>query len=173
MTASYPTTAKSFATREAGTKIKSEYLNDIQVEVTAIAAQLIAAGVNIATVTPTANAVPKADAAGKLAVGWMPRLVTLAGLNDDTATNITPPNSTGFLFIRRLGGANAILAFDAVAGTAYCALIVGTADVARATGVLIGTTDADAKLTISAHTDGKIYIENRLGATIYLGYYCI
>lgn len=72
MAATYPTTAKTFATREAGTKIKSEYLNDVQVEVTAIAAQLIAGGVHIATATPTANAVPKANGAGRLALGWMP-----------------------------------------------------------------------------------------------------
>lgn len=42
MAASYPTTAKSFATRMAGTKIKAEYLNDIQVEIMAMVDQLIA-----------------------------------------------------------------------------------------------------------------------------------
>lgn len=41
MAASYPTTAKSFATKEPNTKIKSEYLNDIQVEIMAMVNQLI------------------------------------------------------------------------------------------------------------------------------------
>lgn len=36
------------------------------------------------------------------------------------------------------------------------------------TGALIGTTGTDARFTVSAHTDGKVYLENRLGATIYV-----
>ena len=98
------------------------------------------------------------------------KLTALAGLNDDTAANLTPINPSGFLFLRRLGTTFAIISFDAVAGTAYCTLMIGSADMAVTTGVLAGTTGTDGKLTVSAHTDGKIYIGNRLGTTIYLGY---
>jgi hypothetical protein len=43
--------------------------------------------------------------------------------------------------------------------------LAGATNTEVATGVLSGTTGVDAKLTISAHTDGKVYIENRLGAS--------
>jgi len=70
MAASYPTSAKGFQAKQAGGAILSSHVNELQEEVTAIETQLIAGGVNIATATPTANAVPKADASGKLADGW-------------------------------------------------------------------------------------------------------
>jgi hypothetical protein len=33
------------------------------------------------------------------------------------------------------------------------------------TGTLSGTTGTDTKFTVSAHTDGKLYFENRTGGT--------
>jgi len=41
MAASYPTTTKTFSTKEPGTKIKAEYVNDLQDEVVAVEGQLI------------------------------------------------------------------------------------------------------------------------------------
>lgn len=103
------------------------------------------------------------------------KMNTLAALADDAATSITPTNVSGFLFIRRLagGGTGAVISYDALTLNTYCFVIAGTADVAATTGVLSGTTGADGKLTVSAHTDGKIYIENRLGDTSYIGYIAI
>lgn len=72
MAADYPTSVKSFSTKVDNVDlVMAADINDIQTEVTAIETQLIAGGVNIATATPTANAVPKALASGKLASGWM------------------------------------------------------------------------------------------------------
>ena len=34
------------------------------------------------------------------------------------------------------------------------------------TGAKTGTTGTDGKVTVSAHTDGKIYIENRSGGAL-------
>jgi hypothetical protein len=55
-------------------------------------------------------------------------------------------------------------------GTVYCRLtnaqssvLSGGADLAVSTGVLTGTTGTDGKVTVSPHSDGKIYIENRSG----------
>lgn len=111
-------------------------------------------------------------AAARTAIGM--RFITISGMTDDTATSITPSNSQGFLLIRRMGGSTgACIAFDAISGTAYCMMIAGTADIAVTTGILTGTSGVDGKLTISAATNGLIYINNRLGATIYLGYYCL
>lgn len=93
MTASYPTSAKSFSTKVDNVDLsQAAHINDIQDEVAALETQLIAGGVSIATPTPTANAVPKADGAGKLAVGWM-------GL--PASTNVLGNRSAAGEFIQR------------------------------------------------------------------------
>lgn len=97
--------------------------------------------------------------------------VTMSGLSDDTATSFSPANKRGFLFFRRLDGATgAVISFDAISDTAYCFKIAGSVSIETRTGALTGTTGTDNVITISAHTDGKIYIENRLGTTLYGGY---
>jgi len=111
-------------------------------------------------------------AAARTAIGM--QFTVLSSMADDTATSITPSNSIGFLLIRKVAGSTgACIAFDAISGTAYCMMIAGTADIAVTTGVLTGTSGVDGKLTISAATNGLIYLNNRLGATVYLGYYCL
>lgn len=94
--------------------------------------------------------------------------------NDDTATSFTPTNPGGFFLLRIAAGIGAgsfaLVTYDAITGTAYATLMIGSANIAVTTGALSGTTGVDGKLTISAHTDGKIYIENRLGGTGYIGY---
>ena len=103
--------------------------------------------------------------------------IGLPTMDDDTATSITPTNASGFLLVRLAAGTGAgsfaLLSYDATTGTAYATLMVGSANVAVTTGALSGTTGVDGKLTISAHTNGKIYFNNRLGGTIYLGYLAI
>lgn len=102
------------------------------------------------------------------------KLTTLSVLNDDSATSITPTNIQGFLLLRTAGnGVMALATYDAQSGTAYCGLMAGTANVAVRTGILSGTTGTDGKFTVSAHTDGKIYFENRLGSNAYIGYVAI
>lgn len=57
------------------------------------------------------------------------------------------------------------------AATANCLKVAeysGATDVDVTTGALSGTTGSDGKVTISAHTDGKLYIENRRGAILRL-----
>ena len=102
------------------------------------------------------------------------KLAPLATLSDDQATNITPTNPSGFLLFRLLGSTNyGLVSYDAVSGTAYISLMIGGANVAVRTGILSGTTGTDGKFTVSAHTDGKIYFENRLGSNVYIGYVAI
>lgn len=103
--------------------------------------------------------------------------LTAVTINDDAATSFTPINSGGFLLLRIAAGTGAgsfaLITYDAITGTAYATLMIGSANIAVTTGALAGTTGTDGKLTISAHTDGKIYIENRLGGTGYVGYLAI
>lgn len=40
----------------------------------------------------------------------------------------------------------------------------GSSNVTLTTGTLSGTTGTDGRFTIAAHTDGRIYFENRFGA---------
>ena len=58
-----------------------------------------------------------------------------------------------------------VVMFLVAAGGAETVLIGGGADFEVATGALAGSTGSDAKVTLSAHTDGKLYVENRSGAT--------
>jgi hypothetical protein len=98
----------------------------------------------------------------------------LPSLTDDKATNIVPKSNNGFLIIRALAiNTGALISFAAVTGTAYCSIIASSGSIEARTGALSGTTGTDGKLTVSAHTDGKIYLENRLGYTIYLAYICL
>jgi len=47
----------------------------------------------------------------------------------------------------------------------FCNLIANVIGVEATTGALTGTTGNPNTLTYSAHTDGKLYIENRLAIT--------
>lgn len=70
------------------------------------------------------------------------------------------PARLGAIAFTTIGGAAAAAAFTGALGT----------DVDAATGVLADAGGVDANLTVSAHTDGNLYVSNRLGATktIYL-----
>lgn len=88
-------------------------------------------------------------------------------LTDNEATGITVPGEYGQVEIQVLATPTAcgIVSYRASAGASAEELLTAGADLETATGVLEGTTGSDAKLTISPHTDGKVYIENRLGVT--------
>lgn len=169
MAATFPGGVKVFTTKQAGDQIASAHINDLQAEVVAVETELR---------KTTGSVVDHGGLAG-LADNDHPQYVLvnnakiqpMTALNDDKAISVTPPNAQGFLLYRKIGGATgAIISFDAVTGTAYCFKIAGSADIETRTGALSGTTGTDGKITISAHTDGKVYIENRLGYALYGGY---
>jgi len=96
---------------------------------------------------------------------------------DDTAISITPPWKSGVMIIyctyysqtttRRR--AFAIIGYNTTLPIAEIFLQPSTV-VETTTGVLTGTTGSDGKLTVSAHTDVEIYVENRLGFIARQGY---
>lgn len=99
-------------------------------------------------------------------------------LADDAATTITFTISTaasGVLIVSATSGAHLVSASSS-AGSFFGWFRVGTSPAMQlmegeanvTTGALTGTTGTDGQTTISAHTDGKIYIENRVGATVTL-----
>lgn len=59
----------------------------------------------------------------------------------------------------------ALVYFRLSSSTPACAIIAGSADATATTGPLNGTAGANGDLTISAHTDNKLYIENRTGSS--------
>lgn len=86
-------------------------------------------------------------------------------LNDDTAHSFIPAQDRGVVIVwtGASGEESGIYAYRVTATSNYCKLLVGGNVVAAATGALAGTTGTDANITVSAHTDGKIYLENRRG----------
>ena len=91
-------------------------------------------------------------------------------LADDTAISITPLYQSGVVILHSSLQAAmdeaAIVAYRTQA-TADTSLLAKTtpSNIVVTTGALTGTTSTDGKWTISAHTDFKIYVENRLGAS--------
>ena len=89
-------------------------------------------------------------------------------LADDNAGSFTPGKGHGFFMIGcQNTGISAIVTYGETGGTAACKLTAqdSTGAFEVTTGALAGTTGTDGKFTVSFHTDGKIYLENRLGGT--------
>lgn len=88
-------------------------------------------------------------------------------LADNAAYSFTPTVDHGAMMIwckSQSLSRHLILSFDISSDAIFA--WVNPADTAVVTGVLTGTTGADGSLTVSVHSvDGKIYIENRIGAT--------
>lgn len=100
---------------------------------------------------------------------------TPANIADDAAISFTPDKTYGALLLyRRYYSASATqvyaLALYRVADPVRMQLLLNGTSTEATTGALAGTTGSDGKTTISAHTDGKIYIENRMGAEISVHY---
>jgi hypothetical protein len=98
-------------------------------------------------------------------------IANLAGvqvlLSDDTATSFKPTFLYGMLiFLSRSAGntIDGLLAFRVAPTSNRMTILAGGSNLEATTGPLTGTTGTDGKFTISAHTDGKIYMENRRGA---------
>ena len=89
-------------------------------------------------------------------------------MTDDTVFSFTPQFSRGIIKITNGAGQNARvldLAYDTDTPNTGLSGYQGAA-MEFTTGVLTGTTGADARITVSAANDGKIYIENRSGNQI-------
>ena len=93
-------------------------------------------------------------------------------LADDTAASwlIPAQYQQGLLWINSHSNSNPSprgLLWIRTAGGAVCTIIsfVNTTNITATTGTLAGTTGSDGNFTISTHTDGMVYIENRSGST--------
>lgn len=89
---------------------------------------------------------------------------TQGSLANDAATSVTPPRTTGLILLSVQGNAGGAFLYATTTPSMTAVAGPGTAG-NTTTGVLAGTTSTDDRFTISAHTDGKIYFENRLGFT--------
>lgn len=95
-----------------------------------------------------------------------------ATLADDTATSFTLPTTraTFIMSSNGVGASNPRGSFHARVSTAFLERLDSGATVQTAvvvtTGALTGTTGTDARFTIAAHTDGKVYFENRSGGSM-------
>lgn len=87
-------------------------------------------------------------------------------IEDDAAISFSPIRINGnFEFRTGINLGNNIVRYEADASP-QCTLYLTTANQATLTTALTGTTGTDGNLTISAASDGKIYVENRRGAPI-------
>lgn len=87
-------------------------------------------------------------------------------LADDNATSFTPGRTHGIMLMSCQNTSIGVVVGYEVGATPSITIIAqnGTSFEVT-TGALAGTTGSDAKFTLSTHTDGKIYLENRLGGT--------
>jgi len=123
----------------------------------------------------TADQVLKVNGGGT-DLGWE-TLKTLAGAQADfqtfaiatgTAVSLTPPKNNGIALafgLNQLGDSAGAVFSWRVDSFRFCNLIANVIGVEATTGALTGTTGNPNTLTYSAHTDGKLYIENRLAIT--------
>lgn len=87
-------------------------------------------------------------------------------LADDTASSFALAGSqAAYIVVVGITSTISGIAQARVTAGVVSAVVVGGASFAVSTGVLAGTTGVDGNITISPHTDGNIYIENRVGAT--------
>jgi hypothetical protein len=93
------------------------------------------------------------------------RLVTLE-IAQDSAVSFTPDSSIGMGHVfghASLGDPSAAIFSYRTGDLGYTQLVAGVGTVEVQQGVaLTGTTGNSGKFTFSAHSDGKIYVENRL-----------
>jgi hypothetical protein len=91
-------------------------------------------------------------------------------LADDTAIAITPIHTFGQFFVTGGGNTSGAVYFDVGASPACVKLYGDTTFFVVTTGVLSGTTGTDNRVTVSAHSDGNIYLENRIGSGLTFSY---
>ena len=95
---------------------------------------------------------------------------SLGAIPDDGVVSFTPTGSNGIIVLlgNNLATCSGMIMYRCGSGS-QCAILAASAGTLLATVVdqaLTGTTGVDGKVTISANgSDGKIYIENRRGAS--------
>jgi hypothetical protein len=96
---------------------------------------------------------------------------TTISLADDAATSITPATTVGMILLLPRTGSTTLRGMVVFRATSspFAYLLVGNY-VEATTGALTGTTGSDIRFTVSTHTDGKVYLENRLGVEVSFHY---
>lgn len=95
-----------------------------------------------------------------------PRVIRLT-LADDAVMKHKAPTTNGMFFICKFGVVSPRTRVAYWAGsTPAVASFDSSGSPAITTGALTGTTGTDGNWTISAHSDGLIYVENRTGASL-------
>lgn len=88
-------------------------------------------------------------------------------INQNSVAVITLSQTIGMILIATnfFPDTNGIATYRA-AGSGFCQALAAGVNFETTTGVLSGTTGNNGKVTVSAHTDGKIYIEQRRASEI-------
>jgi hypothetical protein len=131
---------------------------------TSINASLSALG-SRATALEAADVDLAAALAAHLADADYPKIQRLT-IADDAAASFTPAGTVGRIAVTAAASISGDVIFDT--DSPATAILIGGADLEVDTGALTGADGTDAKLTVSAHTDGDLYIENRSGASVDL-----
>lgn len=99
--------------------------------------------------------------------GYITTHTGVTNINDDAVYSFAPPGDSGFVMVAvytTVGNTSwGLYTYRTATGSHMIAMNAG-ANIDRTTGILTGTTGVDGRVTVSCHTDGKIYVENRLGA---------
>jgi hypothetical protein len=119
------------------------------------------AGLNAVGIGGAAESGYKLKVTGLTKVGGVRS--NIFSIADDGVTSLTPASVSGGGIMIATDGTIAGTFFYSTAAPAMIANLVGS-NLNMATGVLGGTTGTDGKFTVSAHTDGDLYFENRRGA---------
>jgi hypothetical protein len=88
-----------------------------------------------------------------------------AQFNNNEAISFFPEREHGFVMLTSDSVVSNGMFWYRVGASPNLQQVYAAVDLNNTTGVLNGTTGVNGKATISAANDGKIYIENRLGAT--------
>lgn len=86
-----------------------------------------------------------------------------ATLADDTATSFTPESDRGIVFVMSSHPGHCGVIGVRCDTSPVSSKYGGGGSLNATTGALAGTTGIDGDLNVSSHSDGKIYVENRLG----------
>ena len=87
--------------------------------------------------------------------------------------DLTTLGSSGLILIDRVNSGHHAFCFYRADPAGAAMTTINTVTMAVTTGALTGTTGVDGEVTVSAATDEKIYIENRLGGTVSINIHLI
>lgn len=96
-------------------------------------------------------------------VGDAVRKIKRFSVADDDVAVILFPGTSGMVLVTEDGGYGEVMAFGRPAAPSLIAFNTQGGVYALTTGVLTGTTGVDTVTSLSVHTDGNLYLENRSG----------